>query len=1035
MTEDIEKQIKELNSQVDELRHAGKFDKAFPIAQKASDLAKKHLTEEHPEFIKNLNAIGLLYDLTGKYSLAEPVYKQVLEIRRQVLGEKHPDYAKSLNNLGVLYECMGDYLSSENYYNQSIATLKEIKGNESSDLARIWNNIGNLYRIIGNYTAAKYHLKQAVMIQCKTPNNEPQAYARSLNNLGIVYMLMGNYSYAESYYKQAMKIRQQVLGEEHYEFANCLNNLGLLYASMGNYLSAVLKLKQALEIKKRTLGEEHPSYIGSLENIAIQYIHSEDYTEAEIIIMQVIEIRRRVLGTDHPVLARSLNSLGRLYWYMGNFSSSESYYKQAIEIMQKVPGERNPNTAKIMCNLGQTYIDMGNYHLAENLLKQSNDIRSKVFDTKHPEVAANLQILAVVHLAMQRKTVAYRYMEQASDIYDHLISQIFSFRTENQRMDYLEKIMPGFDIHLSIVYKYFCDSSEKVNSVLDLIFRRKAISAEASAAQRDAVLSGKYPELKEKLKELTILRTQIAIKELKGSDPENMEMHEKLLSEWNKKKGKLETELVRQIPEMNMEEHLRNADRKAVAKALPEGSILVEFVKFNEYDFKAIPANGDKRWKPARYLAFILPSGDPDNVQMIDLGEAEAIDKLIVDFRTSILEDLDEPTRSTKQKTDKNADVDISHPSGKLLREIVFDKFADSLKGYDKIFIAPDGNISRLPFEVLPTNDGRYLIDDYHISYLSVGRDALRFNTQSRGTQVASLVVADPNFDMGRDMSLEPEEPESEFSFAKGWRKSRDFDRSSLKFDRLPGTRPESESVSNLLKTKSWLDNDVLESKLKAVHSPFIMHLATHGFFLEDQQINLEKESGQRYENPLLRSGLAMAGANTFIKGGTLPDEAEDGILTAEDVSGLDLTETEMVVLSACDTGLGEIRTGEGVFGLRRSFMLAGAKTLVMSLWKIPDLATPILMERFYENLINRKMGRAESLRDAQIYVRDLTIAEIRNKWLTDEMIDKLSEGNDAARNDLQELASQPDDFTSFKDPAYWGAFICQGDPGPIKMK
>jgi CHAT domain-containing protein len=139
-----------------------------------------------------------------------------------------------------------------------------------------------------------------------------------------------------------------------------------------------------------------------------------------------------------------------------------------------------------------------------------------------------------------------------------------------------------------------------------------------------------------------------------------------------------------------------------------------------------------------------------------------------------------------------------------------------------------------------------------------------------------------------------------------------------------------------------------------------------------------------------------------------------------------------MVVLSACDTGLGEVRTGEGVFGLRRVFMLAGAKTLVMSLWKIPDLATPILMERFYENLINRNMGRAESLREAQIFTRDITIGEIKGKWLTDEMIDKLSIGNEDAKNDFRELTSQPDNFTPFKDPAYWGAFICQGDPGPL---
>ena len=333
----------------------------------------------------------------------------------------------------------------------------------------------------------------------------------------------------------------------------------------------------------------------------------------------------------------------------------------------------------------------------------------------------------------------------------------------------------------------------------------------------------------------------------------------------------------------------------------------------------------------------------------------------------------------------------------------------------------------------MPTDDGKFLIDDYHISYLSVGRDVLRFAAESTGIPSGALVAADPDFDMG---TMEKhEEPTGEHALLRGWRSSRDFDRSSLRFERLPGTRPESDKVSAILKTKPWLEDKVLEGNLKSVHSPFILHLATHGFFLEDQKIDPGMEKGPRYENPLLRSGLALAGANTSIKGGTLPDEAEDGLLTAEDVSGLDLTNTELVVLSACDTGLGEIRTGEGVFGLRRAFMLAGAKTLVMSLWKVADLTTPIIMGRFYDNLLNKKLPRDESLREAQLYLRGLAIKEIRKKWLTKNMISKLSSGNQKIERELEDFLKLPDNTTPFSDPLYWGAFICQGDPSPIKTQ
>jgi CHAT domain-containing protein len=281
-------------------------------------------------------------------------------------------------------------------------------------------------------------------------------------------------------------------------------------------------------------------------------------------------------------------------------------------------------------------------------------------------------------------------------------------------------------------------------------------------------------------------------------------------------------------------------------------------------------------------------------------------------------------------------------------------------------------------------------------------------------------------------------------------RRSRDLDRGTLRFGRLPGTRVEGQRIGELLGVEPWLEAAALEAPLKACRSPRILHIASHGFFLEDQKRDPNKElrglgaagweagsterlSGPGLENPLLRSGLALAGANTWLGNGTSPPEAEDGLLTAEDVSGLDLLDTELVVLSACETGLGEVQTGEGVFGLRRAFVLAGAKTLVMSLWKVPDLATAILMERLYEDLLQRRLPRSEALRDAQFHVRDLTVGEIRGRWLSAETLERLAAGDTDTKQKLHDLAHSPDGHRPFADPYYWGAFICQGDPGPLE--
>jgi CHAT domain-containing protein len=370
------------------------------------------------------------------------------------------------------------------------------------------------------------------------------------------------------------------------------------------------------------------------------------------------------------------------------------------------------------------------------------------------------------------------------------------------------------------------------------------------------------------------------------------------------------------------------------------------------------------------------------------------------------------------------------------LCRIVFDPLISAI-GEDcrKLFIAPEGELTRLPFETLPLSKDaiiKLVIDDYAITYLTTGRDLLRINKESDRLPNEPIVVADPDFDLNAKSSTGISfMNNTSFAYSNnlgsaeeiiiGMRTSgtpiQGFDRGTIHFKRLEGTKDEGEEISKLLGVQPWMGEGVLESKLKSSRSPQIMHIATHGFFLENQHPDAKKEENSSFtkvisdqsnvigvdntnivnrlsnevlENPMLRSGLALAGANSWIQNKPLPEDAEDGILTAEDVSVMDLSDTELVVLSACETGLGQIHVGEGVFGLRRSFILAGTQTLVMSLWKVPDEHTKELMIDFYKRLKEGK-GRADALREAQLAMKQ-----------------------------------------NYKNPYYWGAFICQGNPGPI---
>jgi hypothetical protein len=585
---------------------------------------------------------------------------------------------------------------------------------------------------------------------------------------------------------------------------------------------------------------------------------------------------------------------------------------------------------------------------------------------------------------------------------DAAMGNVFRIGSEQQRELFALNTKQKLDIICSLL-RELQDDPSIVTRVFDLVLRRKAITAEALTVQRESVLGNKYPELKPNLQELSAVRMQLARKTLDGPGPEGIQAHKSMLAEWGATISRLEADLARRIPEMNLEQRLAGADHHAVVSRLPQDAVLVEYIRFALYDFKALPARNQPRWKTARYMAFVLRASPQGRVQWIDLGEAELIDQMIAGFRASILEpDGQAPDRDMVKAQPRSDRVRGDDGIGRALREMVFDKVALSLLGGERVFISPDGDLARLPFGVLPGDDGRRLSDEYEISYVSCGRDVLRFGATSGSGSSTPLVVCDPDF----DLRAVGDRPPGRDDPTRG-RHSRDLDDAEYHFDRLPATRLEGERISKLLGASLWQGASALEGRLKQrCRSPRILHLATHGFFMEDQRQDFDPRNrdlgllrdggdaarfaGPLPENPLLRSGLALAGANTWLQRGTLPAEAEDGLLTAEDVTGMDLLNTDLVILSACNTGLGEIRTGEGVFGLRRAFVLAGAKTLIMSLWRVPDKETMELMEDFYRRVLAGQ-GRAQALREAQLALK-----------------------------------------AKYPEPFYWGAFICQGDPGPL---
>jgi CHAT domain-containing protein/tetratricopeptide (TPR) repeat protein len=963
----VQGEVARLFQEVSSLFQQGSYKASIEVCTRLCAIVKQNFGESDPTYADCLIELGRLYRYMGAYSTAEPLYQKALEIMHKAYGENHPDYARSLNNIAELYRDMGAYSTAEPLYQKALEIVHKAYGE----------------------------------------NNE--FYATILNNLGLMFFAKGDYSQARPLLQKALDITRNILGESHPDYAGSLNNLAQVYHDIGDYSKAEEILRKALSIREsraKELGEVSLEYLEVLNNLGELYRDMNLYSHAERLYLDALDFIHENRNEDNLFSATIFNNLGSIFSRRGEYSKAEHFLQKTLDIRRKLLGENHPLYVQALSNMGQNYKDRGEYSKAEPILQKTLDIRRKLLGENHPHYYNSVLTIGNLYRATNQQNKAFYFLEESTKIADRMIDLVFSISSDRQRMLFLKLLESGFHSFLSLILHEFSQNSDAIEAALNLIMKRKSIVAEVLGVQREVVLGGKYPDQKLKLMELNKISTRIGEMALAGSTREESPSEfKRILAQLNIEKEQLETDLAYKIPEIRLMKNLESTNCETVANNLPEGSALLEFIRFH---FSLV---GEIVMNRPQYLAFILRPKEPNNVQMINLGYADVIDQLVTNFRMSIIKEGEAIQEYGRHLVTATTEPDRQHfdswkDTGNDLYSLIFRPLLFAIGDCKRLFIAPDGDLARLPFEVLPTDkDGRrFLIDDYSISYLTTARDVLRIKKLTIEIPNEPLVAVDPDFNLtisrnsGHTRNIESMSKEIR-SISK---QSRDFS-SNFRFDPLPGTKKEGKEISKLLNIQPWMEEKVVESSLKSYRSPRILHIATHGFFLPDELYDPNKGipinegengpshlSGQNLENPMLRSGLALAGANNRTRLEVLPPEAEDGILTAVDVSGMDLTNTELVVLSACETALGKVHAGEGVFGLRRAFVLAGAQTLVMSLWKVQDEPTKELMVDFYKRMLSGK-PRAEALRESQLAMKE-----------------------------------------KYPDPYYWGAFICQGNPGPL---
>jgi tetratricopeptide (TPR) repeat protein len=964
----------------------GDYKAAESYYKQAFDIKKQALGEEHPDYAVSLMNLGTLYSDMGDYKAAEPYYKQALDIKKQALGEEHPDYADALMNLGALYSDMGDILSAEPLCKQSAEIYKKAFGEMHPDFASSLNNLGTVFAKMGDYQYAEQYYKQSLEIRKQALGEEHPDYGGGLMSLGLLYFDMGDYQSAELLFKQFLNIYKKVLGDEHPDYAVGLMSLGSLYFTMGNYHSAEPLYKQSLAIKKNIFGEEHPDVARSLNNLGMLYSNMGDYQTAEPLFKQSLAIRKNIFGDEHPEVARSLMSIAVFYSEMDDYQSAEPFYKQSLEIYKKALGDEHPEYADGLMNLGSLFSNMGDYKAAEPYYQQALEIRKQALGEEHPDYLSSLNNLGTMYSEMSDYEPAASFYKLCLHQKLKLLYSNFSWLLEFEKSAYWQQEKDFYEIMNS----FSVSAVDSVLSCTELSYNANIISKslllETSRELDQAISQSSDQDLKAQFAEMKQLRKLYSKMQSEGSTNKEVMEHCKIQAD------SLDKILVNKIGEYAASKRKFEITWKDIQSSLTSTDAAIEFARY--YDEK------DSLYK---YMALVVRP-DYEYPKLVTLGEEDAI-------RTAV----------------QNKDLST------LYNEAW--KGIDSLLvGVKRVYFSPSGEINNISFSALCIEEGNELVaannqknrgvvtgnnntptkacnavlmDKYELHQLTTTRFLADGTlTKEKPMQPSLALVGGINFDDIPDKTNEAEKEQSNEDLAfhanlnkrsastngkkRGKRSSSNYGK---RMEPLPGTKEEVENIAGLPNITNWKvqtksDKKAGEYEFKKeleTKAPGVLHIATHGFafpdeakkeskLIDENQMSTYKAS----EDPMVRCGLMLGGSNISWTGNPqkmIEKTGDDGILTAAEVANLDLSNTKLVVLSACETGLGKIEGSEGTFGLKRGFKLAGVEQMIVSLWSVPDKETMELMTLFYSDL-TKTLNPVTSFEKAQ--------KEMRNKYPTE---------------------------------------------------
>lgn len=839
------------------------------------------------------------------------------------------DKARFHREMGEVFYASGKFSMAEKKFIAAKTAYEAASLTDDVGYIKTLSDQGLLYATMGRFTQAEGFTVEALEMRKQKFGEGNVGIAASLNNYGVLKYNLARYNDAEKDFEAALSILKTNNLQSAMQYAIALNNQAMLFQAIGRFEEAVKVLNEAITVAEKLQSNKSRNHLKFLSNMALLYQQMGKYPEAETIYLSM----EKRLGKSNPDLASMLNNQAALYMVMGKEDKVEELLKKSVAIYKSSLGEQTPAYAKSISDLGNFYRIKERYSEADPLLEKALAIRELALGRNHPLYVQSQEDLAILFWKRKSWDKAFMMYREVMDKSLDFINSYFPPMSEAEKTKYWDVLAPRFQRFYNFAAEASVENEHVVDALFDYRMATKALLLNSTNKVKQTILASKDGLL---IKDyISWLDQKETLARLYAYSKEDLKLQKINLDSMERAANSMERKLSERSADFSSGYGAQKISFTQIKNSLTDAEAVVEIVRLHEYK--------QQFTKEAKYLALVL-SKTSETPKLIILENGTQLDTRYAKFYRNAIQQ-------------------------RVADEYSYDQYwariEPALTGKKLIYLSPDGAYNQLNLNTLKKPGADYVINKYDLVIVGNSKDLLAIKSRkAKTTKKNATLVGFPDYG-GTSIAA------------------------------LPGTKVEIEGVSKVLKASayqvtSYSQKTATESNVKAIKSPAILHIATHGYFLADVDndgsafgVNVENAN----DNPLLRSGLMLAGASSTVSGTRMPNLAsnDNGILTAYEAMNLNLQGTDLVVLSACETGLGDVKAGEGVYGLQRAFQVAGADALIMSLWKVDDAATQLLMTSFFTNWI--KLGnKQKAFKQAQLQL-----------------------------------------MAKYKEPYYWGAFVMMG--------